>query len=111
LPDEPLAVLYGFVSNRKFDFYQSGIRREALGRLVSHGTLANLLLMRTLAQRGVTAYDFLRGSSFYKERLATHKNGLVGMEIWRASPRAALHRVAQLAARAGIKARELAKKK
>jgi len=95
----PVAVLYGFATGQKFDFYQSGVRRETAGPLRSPGNLAHLLLMRALAERGVTAYDFLRGSSSYKVRLATKENQLVGVRLWRPTPRAAISRLVRLAGR------------
>lgn len=97
---EPVAVLYGFVSGARFEFYQSGVLREGDVRLRSPGNLAHLLLMQTLAERGITAYDFLRGASSYKERLATRENRLVGVQVWRTSLRGATRRSAQLARRA-----------
>jgi CelD/BcsL family acetyltransferase involved in cellulose biosynthesis len=99
LAGDPVAVLYGFVMGQKFDFYQSGVRRETSGPLRSPGNLAHLLLMRALAERGITAYDFLRGTSSYKQRLATRENQLVGVRLWRPTLRAAIHRSGQLAER------------
>jgi CelD/BcsL family acetyltransferase involved in cellulose biosynthesis len=99
LGEDPVAVLYGFVTGHKFDFYQSGVRREIDGPLRSPGSLAHLLLMRALTERGVTAYDFLRGSSSYKLRLATRENQLVGVRIWRPTLRAASYRLIQLVGR------------
>jgi CelD/BcsL family acetyltransferase involved in cellulose biosynthesis len=93
LGSEPVAVLYGFVSGSTFEFYQSGVRIEAAGPLRSPGNLSHLLLMKALSERRVTAYDFLRGSSPYKKRLATRENQLSGIEIWRPSPRASVYRV------------------
>lgn len=98
LAGDPVAVLYGFVTGQKFDFYQSGVRKTA-GPLRSPGNLAHLLLMRALTERGVTAYDFLRGSSSYKVRLATKENQLVGVRLWRPTPRAAISRLVRLAGR------------
>ena len=96
---DPVVVLYGFVKGQKFDFYQSGMRREAAGILRSPGNLAHLLMMKALAERGVTAYDFLRGSSLYKERLATTENHLVGIHVWRRTVRATAYRSIRLAGR------------
>ena len=104
---DPVAVLYGFVTGQKFDFYQSGVRRETAGPLRSPGNLAHLLLMRALTERGVTAYDFLRGSSSYKQRLATRENHLVGVRIWRSTLRAASHRLIQFAGRVAGKRQRL----
>jgi CelD/BcsL family acetyltransferase involved in cellulose biosynthesis len=99
LGGKAVVVLYGFITGRKFDFYQSGARREITGPLRSPGILAHLLLMRTLSDRGVTEYDFLRGSSSYKLRLATRENRLAGVRIWRPTLRAAIYRSVQLAGR------------
>jgi len=99
LAGEAVAVLYGFVNRDKFDFYQSGVKAEGKGPLRSPGNLAHLLLMRELTERGVTAYDFLRGSASYKQRLATREQALAGLKIWRRTGRAAACRCALLARR------------
>ena len=99
LDAEPIAVLYGFVTGSKFDFYQSGIQIDPAGPFRSPGTLAHLLLMRALSERGVTTYDFLRGSSEYKKRLATGENPLATIELWRPTPRVATWRAARSLAR------------
>ena len=96
---EPAAVLYGFVNGSRFEFYQSGVKRDADGRLRSPGQLAHLLLMQALAERGITAYDFLRGASSYKKRLATCENRLVGVQLWRPTFRAATGRSVRIVAR------------
>jgi len=107
LMGDPVAVLYGFATGQKFDFYQSGVCRETAGLLRSPGNLAHLLLMRTLAERGLTEYDFLRGSSSYKQRLATHENRLVGIRLLRPTVRTVLYRGAGLAGRIVGKGRRL----
>jgi CelD/BcsL family acetyltransferase involved in cellulose biosynthesis len=99
LASEPVAVLYGFVTGQTFDFYQSGVRLETTGPLRSPGNLAHLQLMRALTDRGVTAYDFLRGSSSYKERLATRENQLIGVQIWRPTLRTAVYHSVRIAGR------------
>jgi len=102
-----VAVLYGFVNGLKFELYQLGVRREPASRVHSPGILANLLLMRALTERGMTAYDFLRGSASYKVRLATRESQLVGVRIWRPTLRAAIHRSGQLAVRVFGKGQQL----
>ena len=96
--DEPVAVLYGFLSGSRFHFYQSGVRRDGAGGLRSPGNLAHLRLMQALVHRGVTAYDFLRGASSYKGRLATGENRLVAVQLWRPTVRAATSRLSRLGA-------------
>ncbi len=93
---QTVAALYGFVTGPKFDFYQSGVRMSDDGPLRSPGNLAHLLLMRELAEAGVTHYDFLRGQSSYKLRLATDQNRLYSVGVWRPTLRSAVHRTARL---------------
>jgi CelD/BcsL family acetyltransferase involved in cellulose biosynthesis len=95
----PVAVLYGFVTGSRFDFYQSGVTADGSGRLRSPGQLAHLLLMQALAEQGITAYDFLRGTSSYKTRLATRENRLIGVRVWRPTLRGSTGRSVAFAAR------------
>ena len=60
--------------------------------LHSPGNLAHLLLMQNLAGRGVTTYDFLRGSAAYKERFAGGANALMRLQCWHKSARARARR-------------------
>ncbi|MCX6550826.1 MAG: GNAT family N-acetyltransferase [Acidobacteria bacterium] len=99
LAEEPVAVLYGFVSSRTFHFYQSGVRLDGGGRVESPGILAILLLMQALADRGVTALDFLRGPATHKTRMATLEHPIVGVRIQRPTVRGIAHRVVQRAGR------------
>lgn len=80
------AVLYGFITRSRFDFYQSGIKHTETDPFDSPGTTAHLLLMKALSEQGVLAYDFLRGSHSYKQRLATRSNQLVAIHAWRMTP-------------------------
>lgn len=107
LGGEAMAVLYGFITGSRFDFYQSGVRRDSTTALRSPGTLAHLLLMRALADRQVTAYDFLRGASSYKERLATRATQMIALQAWRPTLRAATARSVQLVTRVTQRGRRL----
>ena len=89
---ESIAVLYGFRVGDRFEFYQSGISLNRDSQLESPGNIAHLLLMEQLEQSGVAEYDFLRGRSPYKDRLATTMNELVGIEAWRSSVRGVISR-------------------
>jgi hypothetical protein len=100
IASETLAVLYGFVTRGTFEFYQSGIRFEDREPIRSPGIVAHLLLMRALIGRGITKYDFLRGSASYKTRLTTGHREVVKIEIRRWTPRAVLFRPADAARRA-----------
>ena len=111
LGGDTVAVLYGFITGTKFDFYQSGVRFDSAGsELSSPGTLAHLLLMKALAARGTTAYDFLRGPSAHKERHATGATALVGVRAWRPTVAAGLYRTANLAGRVVRKGLQHAKR-
>lgn len=79
----PVAVKYGFVFGDKFDFYQSGVLAEDAAELKSPGVVSFMYLMRELAGRGVRTFDFLRGSSSYKQRLATTAQPLVEVRLVR----------------------------
>lgn len=82
-----LAVLYGFVVNNTFDFYQSGIATDVdAGSIKSPGITAHLLLMQQLAARGIHEYDFLAGGSFYKEKLATSSRNFVRRRLLKLTP-------------------------
>jgi len=85
----PVAVLYGFPNRAKFDFYQSGVVLAGTGRLRSPGVAAHLALMQYLASRGIEAYDFLRGASEYKARLATDSIPLARLRVTRPGVRSA----------------------
>ena len=97
---QPLAILYGFVTRGRFEFYQSGVQVGDDGPLRSPGALAHLMLMRALVDRGVTAYDFLRGQASYKARLTTGQTELVAITMWRPTARAAVYRSARWGRRA-----------
>lgn len=99
MDSRPIAVLYGFVTGKTFDFYQSGIRIDDAGPLRSPGILVHLMLLKELSLRGITTYDFLRGSMSYKDRLTTRSNELTSIRIWRPTLATALYRSLKLARR------------
>jgi hypothetical protein len=75
--DLTLAVKYGFKFGEKFDFYQAGVRTQEESPIKSPGIVSFILLMQHLIGQGVTCFDFLRGSSSYKQRLATTAQPLI----------------------------------
>jgi CelD/BcsL family acetyltransferase involved in cellulose biosynthesis len=87
----------------KFDFYQSGVAVDGQAPIKSPGIVAFLRLMEHLAHDGVTTFDFLRGSSSYKQRLATGRQSLFQVRADRARLRLAAYRTTMLAARAARK--------
>ena len=86
----PAAALYGFVTGQKFDFYQSGVRRDVDG-VESPGILGILLLMKALAERGVTVFDFLGGSAVHKKRMQSREQPMVSLRLWRPTLRSAAY--------------------
>lgn len=90
LEGRPLAVIYGFITDGKFDMYQLGVDVESESVISSPGIVANLLLMQALSERGVTAYDFLRGSSRYKASLSDSEQALASLYLSRPCVRDAL---------------------
>jgi CelD/BcsL family acetyltransferase involved in cellulose biosynthesis len=101
---KPITALYGFLTGSKFDFYQSGVEAQKDAQpLSSPGTTALLLLMQHLAQRGITEFDFLRGSSSYKRILATDQSALQRIQIRRPSVRSSIVAASDLVVRASRK--------
>ena len=93
-------VQYGFLCRSKFYNYLNGVKKTNSGPFHSPGTALTLLVMRALAGRGVTAYDYLReGTSSYKRSFATNANQLVELKVCRPSFNAFVFGAARLAAR------------
>ncbi len=105
LDGRPIAVKYGFVLNGKYDFYQSGVLADEAGELKSPGVVSFMYLMRQLADQGVRTFDFLRGSSSYKQRLATTAQPLVQVRLVRGTWRTGVGRLCTLVRRGGGKVR------
>jgi len=89
IDESEYAVLYGFSSGSRFEFYQSGM--DPTAPLPRPGVLAHLLLMRELARRGFTEYDFMAGEAPYKLHLATHQRRLSRWQLIRPGMGAFLH--------------------
>jgi len=78
----PFAVVYGHRVGEKMYCYQQGVAPES-DVLRSPGTVAWLLLMRTMAEQGVTLFDQQSGTSGFKERFATGEHPLAEMRVAR----------------------------
>lgn len=78
---EHIALAYGFISGKKFDFYQSGIGPDDHLPIKSPGILLQLLIIRHLSEIGIQTYDFLAGLADYKRRLATGENRLLETSV------------------------------
>ncbi|MGH8160059.1 MAG: GNAT family N-acetyltransferase [Rhodanobacter sp.] len=100
-------ALYGFVTGAKFDLYQLGVSSIVETNIHSPGTLANLLLMTELADRGVTRYDFLRGNSEFKKSLTTEHCDLVFLQSRQRNVRAWLDQAMRLQTRVRRKMRRM----
>jgi len=96
LQGQTQVVLYGFVTDTKFDLYQLGVNPVARTVLHSPGTAANLMLMMKLVSQGVTRYDFLRGNSVFKRSLATEQRDVVRLTCRRLTARAVLDQMHRL---------------
>jgi CelD/BcsL family acetyltransferase involved in cellulose biosynthesis len=79
---EPLAVVFGYRIRDCLHCYQQGVA-PGIGRVRSPGTAAWLLLMRHLAERGVTVFDHLRGRTPFKDRFATDQNPVAELRVVR----------------------------
>jgi CelD/BcsL family acetyltransferase involved in cellulose biosynthesis len=86
--DQPLAVVFGYRIRDRIDCYQQGFAPWK-GRVRSPGTAAWLLLMRHQAERGVSVFDHLLGSSTFKERFATGQTTVDGLRVVRLGARTA----------------------
>lgn len=74
--DEPIAAIYNLVLGNKTYFYQSG-RRTDLPAKVRPGIVIHALAMQRAIAEGQREYDFMKGDSQYKQKLATGAHPLV----------------------------------
>jgi CelD/BcsL family acetyltransferase involved in cellulose biosynthesis len=79
---QPLAALYNIKWRGRVHFYQSG-RRVDLPERIRPGTVIHALAIRDAIERGLREYDFLAGSSRYKEELSLATRGLIALRITR----------------------------
>lgn len=87
LGDRVLAAHYGFITQARFDLYQSGVEFGECEAVSSPGILAILRLIHWLADRHVTTFDFLRGPATHKERMSTSRPAMVTLRQVRPTPR------------------------
>jgi hypothetical protein len=66
--DLPVSVLYGYVYNKKFCFYQSG--RDPAWEMQSVGTVLLTLVIKHVFDAGLVEFDFLKGGELYKKSWA-----------------------------------------
>ena len=109
LEGKPFAVLYGHRVREKVYCYQQGAMPETKV-LRSPGTAGWMLLMRTMAERGVTLFDHQKGVTTFKERFATGEHRLAEIRIVRPTFRYLASKAGDLMLRATAKAARLIKK-
>ena len=99
----PLAVVYGHGVGEKFHCFQQGVDTTPTAGIHSPGNAAWFLLMKFMAERRVTVFDHLRGTSTFKERFGTGTAPLIDLRITRLNLRTTAYGVADLALRAARK--------
>lgn len=67
LENKTASLNYGFLSGRRFEFYQTAYAENSLP---SPGITLHLELMKEIQKQDVTEYDFLAGNQPYKQELA-----------------------------------------
>jgi CelD/BcsL family acetyltransferase involved in cellulose biosynthesis len=91
----PVAVMNTHRVGGEVHIYQQGVPHEG-GPLRSPGTVATLLLMAHLAERGVTTVDQLKGSNSFKQRFFKEQRPLVRLRRDLRTVRSALGRAGTL---------------
>ena len=99
LAGKAVAVIYGFVNRSKFDFYQSGRTVVATEPIESPGIAIHLMLMAELAKRGVTAFDYLIGSSLHKNEFTNEQCNMFDVKLHRLTPRTVVHETSRILGR------------
>ena len=79
---EPVAAIYNIVWNDKVYFYQSG-RRPELPRQIRVGVVMHLLAIKRAIENGRREYDFLNGTSRYKQDLSLAVRPLATLRVRR----------------------------
>jgi CelD/BcsL family acetyltransferase involved in cellulose biosynthesis len=109
LEGTPFAVVYGHRVGEKVYCYQQGVVPESKV-LRSPGTAAWLLLMRTMAEQGVTLFDHQTGMTTFKERFSTGEHPLAELRVVKPTFRYLATKSGDLVRRAISKAARLIKK-
>ena len=92
--DTTVGCLYNFVWQGDVSFYQSGLGYETDSKL-KPGLVCHTLAVEHDARAGHRWYDFLAGSSRYKQSLATDARSLVWLRVQRPRLRFVLEDVAR----------------
>ena len=108
LDGEPLAVMLGYVANKKFDSYVAGAKFEE-ERIKSPGIALHLLLMELLTQRGIEKYDHMSGTMRYKQQFSTHEIETVQLIYTRPTIRTQVNRMSEAVKRVARKGKRMFK--
>jgi len=98
-----LAIVFGYRVGYTLHCYQQGVVAQGIGRVRSPGTAGWLLLMRQLADDGVTLFDHQRGTSVFKERFRTGTRPLAEFKVVWPSSRLVVSRASEWTRRAAHK--------
>jgi CelD/BcsL family acetyltransferase involved in cellulose biosynthesis len=90
LDDAPAAVMYGFLYNHRFYFYQHGF--DAQYEPFSVGLVLMTLTLRAAIEEGAVEFDMLYGTEKYKALWATEYRPLVQLQIFPPHLGGSLHR-------------------
>ena len=97
LDDVPAAVMYGFLYNRRFFFYQHGFDDRYAPHSV--GLVVMALTIRAAIDEGAQAFDFLWGAESYKRLWAGETRTLRQIRLFPPHAAGRLHRCAVTAQR------------
>ncbi|MDO6566312.1 GNAT family N-acetyltransferase [Alteromonas sp. 1_MG-2023] len=77
-----LGICYNFLSNKKVEFYCSGVNENVPDKHIKSGYLIHVALMAHYASLGYQVYDFLGGEAQYKRTIANEKYHFESLTIW-----------------------------
>jgi CelD/BcsL family acetyltransferase involved in cellulose biosynthesis len=80
LNDRPVASLYGFLYNKKFYFFQSGLHPDFEKQSV--GLVVMGMAIKQAIEEGAEEFDFLHGDESYKKHWAPKKRELSRLELY-----------------------------
>jgi hypothetical protein len=87
---ETIGVVYGFISQNDFLYYQSGFHYGKDNRC-KPGLTCHSLLIEIMANEGLRRYDFLAGDVQYKRSLGTDSYQTLDIELYSDSLKSKMH--------------------
>jgi hypothetical protein len=85
-----IGLVYGFISQNDFLYYQSGFNYEKDNRC-KPGLTCHSLLIQKMASEGLRRYDFLAGDVQYKRSLGTDSYQALDLEFYSDSYKSKIH--------------------